>query len=125
MNKKALSAALCCAGVCLSWGAYANEAPLNPHSVDLKVTPHELALVQVLSEICPPLLNPSQRQKFDRVYQNQLQAFMPNLNAAAVMQQIGSQSGYRAVLSGIRSWTLSYPAAENQALCVEFSEMSF
>lgn len=91
----------------------------------IEVTPHELALTQVLSEICPPLLNGAQKRKFTQAYQAQLKEFMPNLDPVAAMRQIGAQREYRTILSSIRSWTLSFPTAENKALCEEFSEISF
>lgn len=124
MNKKAFIAALCGVAISLCQQTWANTR-VDLSSVSLEVTPHELALVQVMSEICPPLLNSSQRLKFTQAYQSQLRAFMPNLDPTAVMQQISGQAGYRNILSSIRAWTLSYPTAENRALCVEFSESSF
>lgn len=88
----------------------------------IEVTPHELALTQVLSEICPPLLDANQKLKFAKAYDAQLKLFMPKLDPQAAMQQIGNQKAYRNILNGIRVWTLSYPSLENQALCVEFAE---
>ena len=40
----------------------------------IEVTPHELALTQVLGEICPSMLNNTQRRKFKKVYEQQLQS---------------------------------------------------
>lgn len=91
----------------------------------IEVTPHELALTQVLSEICPPLLNVTQNNKFQQVYQHQLQFFMPTLNTALAMQQINDKKEYHHILKGIRAWTLSFPKEENKALCVEFAESKF
>lgn len=88
----------------------------------VEVTPHELALTQVLAEICPPMLNQTQRQKFSQAYQAQLKEFLPNLNTTLAMQQISSQKYYKNVLKSIRAWTLSYPKEENKALCIEFAE---
>lgn len=44
---------------------------------DLAVTQYELALVQVLSEICPPMLTANQRIAFTRAYNQQLRSFIP------------------------------------------------
>ncbi len=88
----------------------------------VEVTPHELALTQVLAEICPPMLNQTQRQKFTQAYQAQLKEFLPNLNTTLAMQQISSQKYYKNILKSIRTWTLSYPKEENKALCIEFAE---
>lgn len=97
------------------------SAPLDLSGVT--ADPYELALMQVLGEICPPLLNSAQRQKFMNAYQTQLRSFMPaNLNANAALRQIGNQRSYRNVLQNVRTWTLSYPVSENKALCVEFAE---
>lgn len=124
MNKYAFIATCCGVAISLCQQTWANARTDLSH-VSLEVTPHELALVQVMSEICPPLLNNQQRQKFQQAYQGQLKAFMPNLDSVAVMQQISNQNGYRAILGSIRAWTLSYPTAENKALCIEFAESSF
>ena len=109
----------------LMFSVYPNISLAATTSVDLsliEVTPHELALTQVLSEICPPLLNANQKLKFAKAYDAQLKLFMPKLDPQAAMQQIGTQKAYRNILNGIRVWTLSYPSLENQALCVEFAE---
>lgn len=112
-----------CLSACLNTTAWAEDR-LAP-DVDLsliEVTPHELALTQVLSEICPPLLNATQKQKFSESYQTQLQALMPALDTALAMKQVNRQREYRTILQDIRKWTLSYPNEENKALCIEFAE---
>lgn len=84
--------------------------------------PYELALTQVLAEICPPLLNETQRQRFFNAYNLQMRSFIPaHLDSQAAIRQIGSQHGYRNILQSVRSWTLSYPTNENKALCIEFA----
>lgn len=88
----------------------------------MEVSPHELALTQVLSEICPPFLNPPQKRKFYDSYQKQLKALIPEFDPALVMRQINQQQDYRLTLQGVRHWTLSYPKEENRALCIEFAE---
>lgn len=108
--------------LCFGTSAWADDKPARLDLSLIEVTPHELALTQVLSEICPPLLNTIQKQKFSESYQLQLQSLMPALDTAIAMKQINRQREYRAILNDIRKWTLSYPNEENKALCVEFAE---
>lgn len=107
---------------------YQRISSVQPASQDiyLTVSQYELALVQVLSEICPPVLNERQRVRFDKAYNRQLRQFMPrSSNPQQSLRQLSMQRDYRAVLHNVRAWTASYPAAENRALCRGFAEMSF
>lgn len=88
----------------------------------IEVTPHELALTQVMAEICPPLLTAAQKVNFNKAYDGHLALFMPTLDSKSVMEYLGEQSQYRAIVGSIRKWTLSFPNSENKALCVEFSK---
>lgn len=88
----------------------------------MEVSPHELALTQVLAEICPAFLNAPQKQKFQESYKKQLQALMPEFDPTLVMTQMNRQKEYRNTLKSVRAWTVSYPKEENRALCVEFAE---
>lgn len=91
----------------------------------LTVSQYELALIQVLSEICPPMLNSTQRVNFSKAYNNQLRIFMPtSTNPQQSLKQLSGQKEYRLILQNVRSWTTSYPAAENRALCQEFAQMA-
>lgn len=96
---------------------------LDLSSVD--VSPHELALTQVLSEICPRLLGVSKQKDFMQSYEMHLKLLIPNADSKAVMAHFNRQKEYRAILEGVRRWTLSYPASENKALCLEIAEASF
>lgn len=89
------------------------------------VSPHELALTQVLSEICPRLLGMDKQKDFMQSYETHLKLLIPNADSKAVMAQFNRQKEYRTILEGIRRWTLSYPAVENKALCLEIAEASF
>lgn len=102
--------------------AFANSQ-LDMSLVD--ATPHEIALTQVLSEICPPMLTPTQKNQFAKAYQMQLKVFMPTLDTTLVMQQFSAQKEYKIILNSIRQWTLSYPKEENKQLCIEFAEGYF
>lgn len=106
----------------------ASAPPTQPQSVDLsliEVTPHELALTQVLAELCPTLLNQEQNKKFAYAHQIQLQSFMPSLNTTLAMRQVSQQPEYKKIIQSVKRWTLSYPKEENKALCIEFAESSF
>lgn len=90
----------------------------------INATPHELAFLQVLSEICPPMLNAEQKRLFNKAYNEQLVYFMPNINTKAAMHQISSQREYKRALDWARKWTKTFPREENRALCIEFAESS-
>lgn len=91
---------------------------------NIRVTKYELALVQVMAEICPQMLNERQKKRFFEAYENQLRVFIPNANnPRQVLDYLGSQRDYRAVLQSVRAWTASFPASENRELCVDFANI--
>lgn len=93
---------------------------------DLTVSQYELALVQVLSEICPPMLNSQQRIRFTHAYNEQLRSFLPtSANPNDTLRQLHTQRDYRAALQSVRAWTASYPKPQNQKLCMQFVEVDF
>ncbi|MFC0820748.1 MCR_0457 family protein [Moraxella marmotae] len=95
---------------------------INTQEIYLTVSQYELALIQVLSEICPPILNTTQKANFGRAYNRQLHLFMPrSANPHQSLQQLNNQRDYRIILHNVRAWTASFPASENRALCYEFA----
>ncbi|WFF38210.1 hypothetical protein LU290_08095 [Moraxella nasibovis] len=95
-------------------------------SAELTVSQYELALVQVLSEICPPMLSNQQRIQFAHAYQQQLRSFMPtSTNPNNTLRQLRTQLGYRSALQNIRAWTATYPPAQNRKICLQFTEVEF
>ncbi|WP_126331598.1 MCR_0457 family protein [Moraxella cuniculi] len=120
--------------VCL-WGSFtllanaryqrtATPQTVASQEVYLTVTRYELALIQVLSEICPSVLNTRQKINFNRAYDRQLRAFMPRAtNPHQTLRELSNQREYRNILQNVRAWTASYPADENRALCYEFANM--
>lgn len=91
----------------------------------LSVSQYELALIQVLSEICPSVLNNQQKSNFNRAYNQQLHMFMPrSANPYQALRQLTAQREYRVVLHNVRAWTASFPASENRALCREFASLA-
>ncbi|MCL1623000.1 hypothetical protein M2R47_01860 [Moraxella sp. Tifton1] len=95
-------------------------------STELTVSQYELALVQVLSEICPPMLNNHQRVQFTHAYQQQLRSFMPTAaNPNDTLRTLYNQRSYRSALHNIRAWTATYPPAQNRKICLQFTEVEF
>lgn len=98
---------------------------VTTQEVYLSVSQYELALIQVLSEICPPVLNAQQKANFNRAYNQQLRLFMPrSANPHQTLRQLTAQREYRMVLHNVRAWTASFPASENRALCREFASLA-
>lgn len=91
----------------------------------IEASPHELALTQVLLEICSPRLSDDQQDSLKRSYQHHLQLLMPTLDTQLAMAHMNQQAQYRAILEDTRQWTLDYPDQENQALCEEFAQSTF
>ena len=95
---------------------------VSTQEIYLTATQYEVALIQVLSEICPPMLNTRQKANFNRAYDRQLRIFMPYSAAPyQSLRQLSAQREYRIVLHNVRAWTASFPASENRALCYEFA----
>lgn len=95
---------------------------ISTQEIYLSATQYEVALIQVLSEICPPMLNTRQKANFNRAYDRQLRIFMPySADPYQSLRQLSAQREYRIVLHNVRAWTASFPASENRALCYEFA----
>jgi len=98
--------------------------PLDMSGVS--ITKHEIAVMQVLSEICPPMLNKRQRQRFYKSYNIQLHELMPSLeDPKAAIQYLSTQQDYRQILQSIRSWTLGFSKQENKALCEDLANAQY
>lgn len=92
---------------------------------DIRVTKYELALVQVMAEICPQMLSGRQKSQFYEAYNNQLRAFIPSADdPEETLDYLSTQRDYRAVLQSVRSWTKSFPQNENRELCTDFANVS-
>lgn len=88
----------------------------------MNITKHEIAVMQVLSEICPPMLYGNQKQRFYKSYNVQLRELMPSLeDPKAAIQYLSTQQDYRQILQGIRSWTMGFSKSENKALCEDLA----
>ncbi|WP_323842051.1 MULTISPECIES: MCR_0457 family protein [unclassified Moraxella] len=93
---------------------------------ELAVSQYELALVQVLFEICPPMLNNQQRIQFAHAYHQHLRSFMPtSTNLNNTLHYLHTQHSYRSALQNIRAWTATYSPDQNRKICLQFSEVSF
>jgi len=92
----------------------------------INITKHEIAVMQVLSEICPPMLNGKQKQRFYKSYTIQLHELMPSLeDPKAAIQYLSTQQDYRQILQGIRSWTMGFSKQENKALCEDLANADY
>lgn len=92
----------------------------------VSATTHEIALMQVLAEVCPGLISTHLRPKFARAYQTKLHQLMPTVsNPDNAMRYLYTQKEYRRVHTNIKNWTLSYSRAENRAMCEELATTQF
>ncbi len=92
----------------------------------MSITKHEIAVMQVLSEICPPMLKSNQKQRFYKSYNLQLQELMPSLeDPKAAIQYLSTQQDYRQILQSIRSWTMGFDKQENKALCEDLANAEY
>ncbi|WP_066802834.1 MCR_0457 family protein [Moraxella oblonga] len=108
-------------------GGRGNPKPLyivgQDSAVTVTVSQYELALVQVLSEICPAMLTKEEREQFNEAYHRQLQKFIPRVdNPSEILRRLSGQQEYRLTLQNVRSWTATYPDSENRALCQELAQ---
>ena len=88
---------------------------------DLSTTKEEVAVLQVLSEICPPMLNKSQQTGFNTAYNVELKKLMPTISDPRLaVQYLSSQQDYKQILNETRQWTLSYPKADLE-LCKDLA----
>ena len=102
----------------------ATTIPLDLSGIN--ITKHEIAVMQVLSEICPSMLNGKQKQRFYKSYTVQLHELMPSLeDPKAAIQYLSTQQDYRQILQGIRSWTMGFSKQENKALCEDLANADY
>ncbi len=102
----------------------ATTIPLDMSGIN--ITKHEIAVMQVLSEICPPMLNGKQKQRFYKSYTVQLHELMPSLeDPKAAIQYLSTQQDYRQILQSIRSWTMGFSKQENKALCQDLADAEY
>lgn len=98
------------------------QAATETIPVDLagaNTTKHEIAVLQVLSEVCPPMLGPKKTASFRRSYNAELRKMLPASidNPAAAIQYLSTQQDYKSVLTSMRNWTMGFSHDENLALC--------
>ncbi|MBB3106382.1 hypothetical protein FHS24_000873 [Psychrobacter luti] len=107
--------------------AASNSATTIPLDLSgINITKHEIAVMQVLSEICPPMLNGKQKQRFYKSYSVQLHELMPSLeDPKAAIQYLSTQQDYRQILQGIRSWTMGFSKQDNRALCEDLANAQY
>ena len=102
----------------------ATTIPLDLSGVN--ITKHEIAVMQVLAEICPSMLSGKQKQRFYKSYNVQLHELMPSLeDPKAAIQYLSTQQDYRQILQGIRSWTMGFSKQDNKALCEDLANAEY
>ncbi|PIE47520.1 MAG: hypothetical protein CSA42_02855 [Gammaproteobacteria bacterium] len=108
-------------------GNTANNSFIKPVDLSgISTTTHELALMQVLAEVCPGLISTNLRPKFAHAYRTKLHQLMPTVaNPDNAMRYLSTQTEYRRVHANIKNWTLSYSRAENKAMCEELATTQF
>ncbi|WP_201537839.1 MCR_0457 family protein [Psychrobacter immobilis] len=113
----------------LSQASFAANNPATTIPLDMSginVTKHEIAVMQVLSEICPSMLAGKQKQRFYKSYNVQLHELMPSLeDPKAAIQYLSTQQDYRQILQGIRNWTMSFSKQDNKALCEDLADAEY
>lgn len=96
----------------------ANETTIPVDLAGANTTKHEIAVLQVLSEVCPPMLGAQQRSNFRRAYNSELKKMLPTIdNPKAAIQYLSTQQDYKVVLTSMRNWTMGFSHDENLALC--------
>lgn len=107
--------------------AASNSATTIPLDLSgINITKHEIAVMQVLSEICPPMLTGKKKQRFYKSYNVQLHELMPSLeDPKAAIQYLSTQQDYRQILQGIRSWTMGFSRQDNKALCEDLANAEY
>lgn len=92
----------------------------------INITQHEIAVMHVLSEICPPMLRGNQKQRFFNSYNAKLHQLMPTLDdPRAAIQYLSTQQDYREVLQTIRVWTMQFSKKDNRLLCQDMANGAF
>ncbi|WP_019673547.1 MCR_0457 family protein [Psychrobacter lutiphocae] len=111
------------------FGSMLSHAAETTIPVDLAgttATKHEIAVLQVLSEICPPMLNNQQKSNFYKAYNYELKQMLPTIeNPKAAIQYLSTQQDYKTILSSMRSWTMGFSPEENLALCTDLANTEF
>ena len=93
---------------------------------ELSTTKEEVAVLQVLSEICPPMLTKAQQSGFNNAYNVELKKLMPTISDPRLaVQYLSTQQDYKQILNETRQWTLSYSKADNQAVCKELAQSKY
>lgn len=115
-----------CGLVAFSMPTWANDDEnLTIDMSDVVTTKDEVAVLQVLSEICPPMLNKKQQQNFANAYQLELHRLLPVSDPKMAMQYLATQQDYKKILHDTREWTLGFSKKENKELCIEIADSEF
>ncbi len=82
---------------------------------------YEVAVLHVLSEICPPMLTKAQQREFSKAYDKELKSLLPNLNnPKQALQYLSTQQDYQKILADERKLAFErYSKEENKKTCEE------
>lgn len=103
--------------------ASADETTIPVDLAGTTTTKHEIALLQVLSEVCPPMLRPQQHSDFYKTYNYELKRLLPTIDdPKAAIQYLSTQQDYKGILKSMRKWTMNYSREDNLALCTDLAQ---
>lgn len=89
---------------------------------DLAIVRYPVALLQVLSEICPALLPKDEQSRFVVAHEAELKERLPMVkDPKQLLIAFNNEPEYQSVLASVRTWTLSFAKSENAELCHEFA----
>lgn len=105
---------------------FKSDAPIAIDMSELTTTKNEIAVLQVLSEICPPMLPKNQQAGFANAYNHELKKLLPTIsNPKQAIQYLSTQQDYKQILAETRAWTLNYPTAENKEICTDLAKYHY
>lgn len=122
-SKLLVTAAMSSVALFASVLTHAAETTIPVDLAGANATKHEIAVLQVLSEVCPPMLSNRQRAGFRRSYNAQLKQMLPTIdNPKAAIQYLSTQQDYKVILTSMRNWTMGFSREENKALCNDLAD---
>lgn len=121
-----VSATISTVALAASTLSYADSTTIPVDLAGANTSKYEIAVLQVLSEICPPILDKNQRSGFFKAYDYELKKQLPTIdNPKAAIQYLSTQQDYKSILTSMRSWTMGFPQEDNKALCTDLANASF
>ncbi|MCO8044058.1 hypothetical protein NI467_01515 [Acinetobacter bohemicus] len=115
---------LCAISVAAFLGASAHAADENIEVTPVQsVTPHELAAIYVLSEICPGMVK--DKAKFNQGYNKLVAEYLPGQkNPVESLNQLSKQADFRHILAEAKTDAKKAGKKKNQVICDELTAYS-